>query len=258
MFLDKLKHSYFACLSILILAICSLMLLSIDGYCGWTYMDEGYSSFSDSYYESHGGGWSLSGSVSAGSSSASASMGPSISNATAFDGSFGERVADYTGSASVDASREEVTIEEYVACDDSLCMEFYGYVHAHLKTETIPAEADYGNGSFLQAWVEMVKEESMKVYGVANSDPSLTLSINVSLFDDRATVGAEWTSGGTTYTTQSSTKITKVVPQEQPSESVYADVDGRAEASKSASCAYITFAGNSYSSADASYTTYGE
>lgn len=98
----------------------------------------------------------------------------------------------------------------------------------------------------------------MKVYGVAKSDPSLTLTLNVSLFDERANVGAEWESGGKTYRTQSSTQITKVIPQEQSSKSVNAYVSGRAEASKSASCAYITFAGNAYSSADASYTTYGE
>jgi hypothetical protein len=185
-------------------------------------------------------------------------MGPSIQNPTAFNGPDGIRVADYTGSATVAASREGVTVEEYVVCEDSVCTEFYGYVHEHLQTTTIPGYTDYGEGSFLQAWVVMVKEEFMKVYGVANSDSSITLTLNVSLFDGRANVGAQWTSGGKTYTTQSSTKITKVIPQEQPSESVNAYISGRAEASKSAWCAYISFAGNAYSSADASYTTYGE
>ena len=255
MFLAKLKHSYFVSLSILILTIVvCLMLLPIEGDCGWTYMDEGYSSFSDSYSESDGGGWTLSGSVSASSGGASAYMGPSISNATAFNGSFRERVADYTGSATVEASRAECYARVY--CSGGCYARGYGGCWGHWKT--VPAKTDSGNGSFLQAWVLMVKEESMKVYGVATSDSSLTLTLNVSLFDERAVVGAQWTSGGKTYTTQSSTKITKVIPQVQPSESVYASVSGRAEASKSAWCAYITFAGNSYSSADASYATYGE
>lgn len=65
MFLDKLKYSYVACLSIL--TICGLVFFPVEGDCGWTYMDEGYSSFSDSHTESHGGGWTLSGSVSAAS-----------------------------------------------------------------------------------------------------------------------------------------------------------------------------------------------
>ncbi len=108
MFLDKLKHSYVAYLSIL--AICGLVFFPIEGDCGWTYMNDGYSSFSDSSYESHGGGWTLSGSVSANSKSASASMGPSIENPTAFDGPYGIRVADYTGGATVEASREKVII----------------------------------------------------------------------------------------------------------------------------------------------------
>ncbi len=257
MFLTKLKRSYFACLSTLILAICSLM-LPIEGHCGWTYMDEGYSSFSDSSYESHGGGWTLSGSVSAAPCCASASMGPSIENHTAFSGALDQRVADYTGNAYVEASREEVTVEEYVLCEDSVCTEFYGYVHAHWERRTYPAETDTGDGDFLQAWVLMVKEESMNVYGVAKSDPSLTLTINVSIYDERANVGAQWTSGGITYTTQSSTKITKVIPQIQPSESANAHVSGRVEASKSASVYYISFASNSYDSADASYSTFGE
>ena len=80
-------------------------------------------------------------------------MGPSIQNPTAFNGALDERVADYTGNAAVAASREEVTIGEFVVCDDSLCTEFYGYVHEHWERKTIPGYTDYGEGSFLQAWV---------------------------------------------------------------------------------------------------------
>ena len=250
MFLDKLKHSYFACLSILILAICSLMLLSREGYCEWTYMNEGYSSFSDSHAESHGGGWSLSGSVSAGSSSASASMGPSISNPTAFDGSFGERVADYTGNATVAASREEVTVwYSYPS---------YGSFHSYAQQLTFPAKTDYGNGSFLQAWVLMVEKEVKMVTGVLLTDSKKTLIIEVPLGDGRAKKGATWESGGKQYKTEFHEKIKKIVPQAQPSESVNAYVSGRAEANKSAAVYYFSFAGNSYDSADASYATYGD
>lgn len=159
MFLDKLKHSYFACLSILILAICSLM-LPIEGYCGWTYMDEGYSSFSDSAYNSNGGGWTLSGSVSANSSSASAYMGPSINNPTAFDGPYGIRIADYTGNAYVEASRAEVTITVRDFGSPSM-----GLPSPSFLPLTFEAKVDYGNGDFLQAWVLMVEKEVEMVRG---------------------------------------------------------------------------------------------
>ena len=171
MFLDKLKHSYFACLPILILAICSLMLLPIEGYCGWTYMDEGYSSFSDSSYESNGGGWTLTGSVIAGSKSASASMGPSIENPTAFHGPYGIRVANYIGSASVEASREEVTI---TVPSSSASM---GIPYPYWQQLTFEAKVHYGNGSFLQAWVLMVEKEVEMVTGVQVTDPTMTLTI---------------------------------------------------------------------------------
>ena len=227
MFLDRLKHSYFACLSILILAICSL-LLPIEGYCGWSYMDEGYSSFSDSSYESHGGGWTLSGSVTAASCCASASMGPSIENPTAFDGPYGIRVADYTGSATAEASREEVTV-------------WYSYpsmgsFHYYSQQVTFEAKADYGNGSFLQAWVLMVEKEVEMVTGVLLTDSKKTLIIEVPLGDGRAKKGATWESGGKQYKTEFHEKIKKIVPQAQSSESVNAYVSGRAEANKSGRC----------------------
>ncbi len=255
MFLEKLKHPSVACLSILILAICSLMLLPIEGYCEWTYQNEGYSSFSDSHSESHRGGWTLSGSVSAGSSNASAYMGPSISNPTAFNGALYERVADYKGSATVEASREECTVEGYVPCDGFWCtLSHFGFAHDHWKAVTIPAKTDSGNESFLQAWVLMVREQFKRVYGVQVSDPTIKLTISVNLGDDRAKTGAEWTSGGKLYKTEYSTIVTKAIPQVQPSKSASAHVNGPAEANKSASCVDFDFAGNSYDSADASYT----
>ncbi len=252
MFLDKLKHSYVVYLSIL--AICGLVFFPIDGDCGWTYMDEGYSSFSDSSSESHGGGWTLSGSVSAGSSSASASMGPSIKNPTAFNGPYRIRVADYTGNATVEASRAECYAKVY--CSGACYAQGYGGCWGHWST--VPARTDPGKGSFLQAWVLMVEKEVKEVTGKQVSDPTITLKIEVPFGDERAKVGAEWTSGGELYKTETHTTIKKVVPQAQTSKSVNAYVSGRAEASKSAWCAYFVFAGNAYSSADASYTTYGE
>ncbi|MDE0018204.1 MAG: hypothetical protein OXU51_18630 [Candidatus Poribacteria bacterium] len=250
MFLDKLKHSYVA--SLPILAICGLVFFPIEGDCGWTYMNDGYSSFSDSHTESHGGGWSLSGSVSAGSSSASASMGPSISNTTAFNGTYRERVADYTGNAYVEASRDEVTITVPVSSSSM------GIPYPYWQQLTFEAKVDYGNGDFLQAWVLMVQEQAKKVYAKQVSNPTLTLTINVNFGDKRAETGATWKSGGTLYRTEYSTTITKVIPQAQPSKSVNAYVSGQPEASKRAAVYYISFAGNSYDSADASYTTYDQ
>lgn len=248
MFLDKLKHSYFACLSILILTICSLM-LPIEGRCEWTYMDEGYSSFSDSFIEGHGGGWTLSGSVSASSCCASASMGPSIDYPTAFDGALDDRVADYTGGATVEASREEVTVwYSYPS---------YGSFHSYAQQLTFPAKTDYGNGSFLQAWVLMVKEKYKEVWWVERNDPTDRFKILVSYYE-KVDLTAERETGGKTYHIETVKEVEKVVPQAQPSNSVNAYVSGRPEASKSAAVYYFYFEGNGYDSADASYTTYGE
>ena len=248
MFLEKLKYPYFACLSIL--AIWGLAFFPLEGFCGWTYMDEGYSSFSDSYTEGHGGGWSLSGSVMADSSNASASVSPSIDNPTAFDGANKTRVANYSGGATIETSREECTLW--------ISSGYMGSLDSYAREVTYPAVTDPGNGSYLQAWVLMVEEESKKVYATLVSNSTITLTINVNLGDERAETGATWKSGGKTYKTSYSTKITRVIPQAQPSASLSASVSGREEASKSAWVAYLSFGGNSYSSADASYTTYDE
>ncbi len=96
------------------------------------------------------------------------------------------------------------------------------------------------------------------VTGRLKSDSTITLTIEVPLSDDRAKKGATWTSGGKQYKTEFHETTKKIVPEAQPSQSVDAYVSGPAEASKSAWCAYITFAGNAYDSADASYATWGE
>lgn len=211
-------------------------------------MNEGYSSFSDSFSENHDGGWTLSGSVSASSCCASASMGPSINYPTAFDGPYGIRVADYTGGATLEASREEVTL-----------WFFPFFSHSAFGEEiTFEAKVDYGNGSFLQAWVLMVEKEVEMVTGVQVTDPTITLTIEVPVGDGRAKRGATWTSGSKQYKTYRHEIVKKIVPEAQPSESVGAYVSGPAEASKAAAVYYFYFEDNSYDSADASYTTYGE
>lgn len=229
------------------------------GSAGGPNMGEGYSSFSDSCSKSHGSGWNLSGSVSAGLTNASAYMGTSIENPTAFNGAYGIRVADYSGVANGEAYREEITIEQHVPCSSVWCpVASILYRHNHKQQVLYPEERNYGNGTYLQSWVLMVLEESMKVYGEAKSNPKIKLDINVSLGDSRLTTRVEWESGGRTYITTHSTTITKVIPQAQPSSSVSANVSGRVEASKSASISYMVFEGTGYDSADASYATHGE
>lgn len=90
------------------------------------------------------------------------------------------------------------------------------------------------------------------------TDSTKTLTIEVPLGDGRAKKGATWESGGKQYETRYHEKTKKIVPEAQPSQSVSAYVEGITEASKSASAYYISFDGNGYDSADASYTTFGE